>query len=106
MKKEWKTFHALGIKNYNLDLIPESIWIFFHGLCTNNVFFHPSLIPEIKLFLFLLTKGLAVAQLCKLVGDVTLFGVASKGKHETLEPLGLITNLLERNGDYLNEVRK
>lgn len=50
--------------------------------------------------------GLAVAQLCKLVGDVTLFGVASKAKHETLEPLGLITNLLERNGDYLNEVRK
>lgn len=64
-------------------------------------------IPKIKLFLFFsFPKGLAVAQLCKLVGDVTLFGVASKSKHETLEPLGLITNLLERNGDYLNEVRK
>lgn len=59
-----------------------------------------------QIFSSLSPKGLAVAQLCKLVGDVTLFGVASKAKHETLEPLGLITNLLERNGDYLNEVRK
>lgn len=58
------------------------------------------------IFVSFTVQGLAVAQLCKLVGDVTLFGVASKAKHETLEPLGLITNLLERNGDYLNEVRK
>lgn len=60
---------------------------------------------KIKEFLFY-SKGQAVAQLCKTIDDVTLFGVASKSKHETLETNGLINHLIERGTDYLNEVRK
>lgn len=41
-----------------------------------------------------------------MIGDVTVFGIASKGKHEALEQGGLITHLVERGSDYLNEVRK
>ncbi|KAF0765704.1 synaptic vesicle membrane protein VAT-1-like [Aphis craccivora] len=48
-------------------------------------------------------KGQAVAQLCKTV-DVTVFGVASKTKHEALK--GTIDHLLERGSDYAAEVRK
>lgn len=51
-------------------------------------------------------QGQAVAQLCKNIQDVTVFGVASKCKHETLEANGLISHLIERGTDYLNEVRK
>jgi len=48
-------------------------------------------------------QGQAVAQLCKTV-DVTVFGVASKTKHEALK--GTIDHLLERGSDYATEVRK
>jgi NADPH:quinone reductase-like Zn-dependent oxidoreductase len=48
--------------------------------------------------------GQAVAQLSKTVSDVTVFGVASKGKHEALK--ASIDHLLERGGDYASEVRK
>lgn len=51
-------------------------------------------------------QGQAVAQLCKTIDGVTLFGVASKSKHEALEANGLIDHLIERGTDYLNEVRK
>lgn len=51
-------------------------------------------------------QGQAIAQLCKNVGDVTLFGIASKNKHEAIEATGLVSHLLERGTDYLNEVRK
>jgi len=54
----------------------------------------------IKLLYF---QGQAVAQLCKTV-DVTVFGVASKTKHEALK--GTIDHLLERGSDYAAEVRK
>lgn len=50
--------------------------------------------------------GQAVAQLCKTIEGVTLFGVASKGKHEALQEGGGIDHLIERGTDYLNEVRK
>ncbi|XP_050421793.1 synaptic vesicle membrane protein VAT-1 homolog-like [Adelges cooleyi] len=48
--------------------------------------------------------GQAVAQLCKTVDNVTVFGVASKTKHEALK--GTIDHLLERGSDYAAEVRK
>jgi len=48
--------------------------------------------------------GQAVAQLSKTISDVTVFGVASKGKHEALK--ASIDHLLERGGDYASEVRK
>lgn len=49
-------------------------------------------------------QGQAVAQLCKTIDNVTVFGVASKTKHETLK--GSIDHLLERGSDYAAEVRK
>lgn len=48
--------------------------------------------------------GQAVAQLCRTVDDVTVFGVASKGKHDALK--STINHLLERGSDYASEVRK
>ena len=45
-----------------------------------------------------------MAQLSKTISDVTVFGVASKGKHEALK--ASIDHLLERGGDYASEVRK
>lgn len=47
-----------------------------------------------------------MAQLLKTIDGVTLFGVASKSKHEALEATGSINHLIERGTDYLNEVRK
>lgn len=48
--------------------------------------------------------GQAVAQLSKTVSDVTVFGVASKSKHEALK--ASIDHLLERGSDYASEIRK
>nr|CAD7396044.1 unnamed protein product [Timema cristinae] len=48
--------------------------------------------------------GQAVAQLCRTVSDVTVFGVASKTKHEALK--STIDQVLERGSDYASEVRK
>ncbi|XP_063225913.1 synaptic vesicle membrane protein VAT-1 homolog-like isoform X2 [Bacillus rossius redtenbacheri] len=48
--------------------------------------------------------GQAVAQLCRTVSDVVVFGVASKSKHEALQ--STIDHLLERGSDYGSEVRK
>lgn len=51
--------------------------------------------------------GQAVAQLCRTVPDVTVFGVCSKGKHEALKTAGSpIDHLLEKGSDYTSEVRK
>nr|CAD7568692.1 unnamed protein product [Timema californicum] len=47
--------------------------------------------------------GQAVAQLCRTVSDVTVFGVASKTKHEALK--STIDQVLERGSDYASEVR-
>lgn len=54
----------------------------------------------------MLLQGQAVAQLCKSVKDVTVFGVCSKSKHEALKESGNIDHLLERGSDYTSEVRK
>nr|CAD7263248.1 unnamed protein product [Timema shepardi] len=48
-------------------------------------------------------EGQAVAQLCRTVSDVTVFGVASKTKHEALK--STIDQVLERGSDYASEVR-
>lgn len=51
--------------------------------------------------------GQAVAQLAKTVQDVTIFGVCSKSKHEALKASNSpIDHFLERNNDYVSEVRK
>ena len=67
---------------------------------------HKINIIVISNFVIYFKQGQAVAQLCKTIDDVTLFGVASKAKHEALVANGLITHLIERGTDYLNEVRK
>ncbi|XP_075215689.1 synaptic vesicle membrane protein VAT-1 homolog-like [Lycorma delicatula] len=48
--------------------------------------------------------GQAVAQLCKTVDNVTVIGIASKGKHETIKDS--VDHLIERGTDYSAEVRK
>lgn len=50
-------------------------------------------------------QGQAIAQLVRTFDGVTLFGVASKGKHEELATGGLFDHLIDRT-DYSNEVRK
>lgn len=50
--------------------------------------------------------GQAIAQLCRNIDNVTVFGTASKNKQEALKANGLIDHLLERGSDYCNEVRK
>ncbi|CAO1318623.1 unnamed protein product [Diamesa tonsa] len=49
--------------------------------------------------------GQAIVQLVSTVGETTVFGVASKGKHEELKVNGFIDHLIDR-ADYVNEVRK
>lgn len=49
--------------------------------------------------------GQAIATLVRTVGESTVFGVCSKGKHEELKTNGLIDHLIDRT-DYVNEVRK
>lgn len=56
------------------------------------------------MFVCLFEQGQAVAQLCRTVKDVKVFGVASKHKHEALQ--ASIDHLLERGSDYASEVRK
>lgn len=51
------------------------------------------------------SQGQAIAQLVRTFEGVTLFGVASKGKHEELTTGGLFDHLIDRT-DYVNEVRK
>lgn len=52
-------------------------------------------------------QGQAVAQLAKTVPDVTIFGICSKGKHETLkEAASPVDHLLERGADYVSDVKK
>lgn len=48
--------------------------------------------------------GQAVSQLCKTLEDVSLFGVASKSKHEDIKDG--FTHLIDRTQDYIQEVRK
>ncbi|KAJ8682056.1 hypothetical protein QAD02_017848 [Eretmocerus hayati] len=50
--------------------------------------------------------GQALVQLAKTVKDITIFGVASKSKHEALQSAGLIDHLLERGTDYAAAVKK
>lgn len=49
--------------------------------------------------------GQAIVQLARTIPNVTIFGVCSKSKHETLAATGLIDHLIDRS-DYVNEVRK
>ncbi|KAK1799375.1 hypothetical protein P4O66_006719 [Electrophorus voltai] len=48
--------------------------------------------------------GQAVTQLCATVPNVTIFGTASPFKHEAIRHY--VTHLLDRNADYVAEVRK
>lgn len=59
----------------------------------------------LRFFFLLHFQGQAIAQLVRTIDGVTLFGVASKGKHEELAAGGLFDHLIDRT-DYSNEVRK
>ncbi|GAB6033041.1 hypothetical protein CHUAL_012227 [Chamberlinius hualienensis] len=48
--------------------------------------------------------GQAVAQLCKTVEDITIYGVASQSKHEAIKDS--FAHLIDRSHDYVPEVRK
>ncbi|XP_061906053.1 synaptic vesicle membrane protein VAT-1 homolog [Entelurus aequoreus] len=50
--------------------------------------------------------GTAATQLCKTVKDVTVFGTASAGKHETISQAGVTHPIDYRTKDYVEEVRK
>ncbi|CAG9762063.1 unnamed protein product [Ceutorhynchus assimilis] len=50
--------------------------------------------------------GQAVAQLAKTIPDVTIFGLCSKGKHDTLKEASSVDHLLERGSDYVSEIKK
>ena len=57
-------------------------------------------------FVFVLSlQGQAIAQLLRTIGDVTVYGVCSKGKHEALTATGLVDHIIDR-ADYVNELRK
>lgn len=56
------------------------------------------------MFFCFLFQGLAIAQLARTIKDVTLIGVASKGKHDAIKDR--FDHLLERGCDYVSEVRK
>lgn len=67
------------------------IQYFFKEICSNNLQF----------------QGQAVVQLAKTIPDVTIFGICSKSKHESLKNANSpIDHLLEKGSDYVNEVRK
>lgn len=52
-------------------------------------------------------QGQAIVQLAKTVEDVTIIGICSKSKHESLKNANSpIDHLLERGNDYPSEVRK
>ncbi|XP_049574302.1 synaptic vesicle membrane protein VAT-1 homolog-like [Syngnathus scovelli] len=48
--------------------------------------------------------GQAVAQLCSTLPNVTVFGIASSSKHSAIRDS--VTHLLDRNIDYIQEVKK
>ncbi|XP_068162038.1 synaptic vesicle membrane protein VAT-1 homolog [Antennarius striatus] len=50
--------------------------------------------------------GIAATQLCRMVGDVTVFGTASASKHETIAEVGVAHPIDYRTKDYVEEVRK
>ncbi|XP_061837876.1 synaptic vesicle membrane protein VAT-1 homolog [Nerophis lumbriciformis] len=50
--------------------------------------------------------GTAATQLCKTVKDITVFGTASAGKHETISQAGVTHPIDYRTKDYVEEVRK
>uniref|UniRef100_A0A8C9RL37 Vesicle amine transport 1 n=1 Tax=Scleropages formosus TaxID=113540 RepID=A0A8C9RL37_SCLFO len=50
--------------------------------------------------------GIAAAQLCKTVEDVTVFGTASASKHEVISQGGVTHAIDYRSRDYVEEVRK
>lgn len=50
--------------------------------------------------------GVAVGQLCRRVGDVTVFGTASAGKHDFVRSHGITHPIDYRSQDYAEEIRK
>ena len=50
--------------------------------------------------------GLALSQLCRTVDNVSVIGICSKSKHETLKSTGNYDHLIERNNDYSAEIKK
>ena len=51
-----------------------------------------------------LQQGTAVVQLCKIMGDITVFGTASYHKHESLK--NQVDHVMDHVVDYCQEIRK
>ena len=49
-------------------------------------------------------QGVAVAQLCKTVDNVTVFGTASSAKHDVIQ--NIVDNVYDHSIDYVQEIRK
>lgn len=111
---EWRAWSELVVvPAKNVFAIPEGLnYVDAAALATNYIVAYVLLFelgavkPGSSLILHSAGGGVgqAVAQLCKTVDNVTVFGVASKSKHEALK--GNIDHLLERGSDYAAEVRK
>ncbi|VVC25457.1 NAD(P)-binding domain,GroES-like,Polyketide synthase, enoylreductase domain,Alcohol dehydrogenase, N- [Cinara cedri] len=111
---EWRAWSELvAVPAKNVFAIPEGLnYVDAAALATNYIVAYVLLFelgavkPGSSLILHSAGGGVgqAVAQLCKTVNNVTVFGVASKTKHEALK--GTIDHLLERGSDYAAEVRK
>ncbi|KAL5243904.1 hypothetical protein ACI65C_011314 [Semiaphis heraclei] len=110
---EWRAWSELvSVPAKNVFAIPDGLnYVDAAALATNYIVAYVLLFelgavkPGSSLILHSAGGGVgqAVAQLCKTI-DVTVFGVASKTKHEALK--GTIDHLLERGSDYAAEVRK
>ena len=50
--------------------------------------------------------GIAAIQLCKTVENVTVFGTASKSKHDNIKQMGCTYPIDYRTQDYVTEIRK
>ena len=50
--------------------------------------------------------GIAATQLCAAVGDITVFGTASAGKHDVIKENGVTHPIDYRTQDYVTEIKK
>ncbi len=57
-------------------------------------------------FIFPGGVGTAATQLCKSVGDVTVYGTSSQAKHDYIRENGVTHPIDYRNKDYATEIKK
>ncbi len=61
---------------------------------------------QVAFFGFVGGVGIAATQLCKNVGDVTVFGTSSESKHDVIKEQGVTHPIDYRTQDYVTEIRK